>query len=78
MWVIWKLPGGFSTVPSRCFLRDGTVLSYNHYQFLFDGSVQANKFLFVKCSRKKFLFAKKNPHLNLLIKNIFDVSIEDN
>ena len=43
IWVIWKLPVGFSTVPSRCFLRDGTVpsrcilrdgtvLSYNHYQ----------------------------------------------
>ena len=25
IWVIWKLPLGFSTVPSLCFLCDGTV-----------------------------------------------------
>ena len=36
IWVIWKLPVGFSTVPSRCFLRDGTVPSRC---FLRDGTV---------------------------------------
>ena len=42
IWVIWKLPVGFSTVPSWCFLGDGTVPSRC---FLRDGTVPSRCFL---------------------------------
>ena len=57
IWVIWKLPVGFSTVPSWCFLGDGTVPSRC---FLRDGTVPS------RCILRDGTVPSYNHYLNLM------------